>query len=637
MAAPTVQRWRGMSLRARIVGLVTLVVCGMAVPVLTRVPDELERISRGWIESRAVGIAGLLAAALAPAVEFEDREAAAALLRTLEATRGATWASLVGPGGRPLATWKTPPPLAPGPVPAGAQVSHAPGRLEVRVPVAARLSGVSTLVVGFDLAELRERLEATRGWLRFGSLLQIVVGAAAAFLVGTVLTRPLRRITRIADRITSGDLTAAAELDTRPRDEIGGLARAFDRTVSRLLDGQRELGAANAALSEKLEELRRTQEQLVVADRRVSVGRLSAGVAHEINNPLAYVASNLRYVARALPALAAGDAAQLERLPEVRQALADAQDGTERIKQIVKGLKGFSRTDDDRREVLDLAGPLESALAMGKHEIEQRASIVRALAPAPRVAAGEVRLTQVFLNLLVNAAHAIPEGDAAAHAVTVRTRTSEAGWAVVEVSDTGCGIPPEVQARLFEPFFTTKPKGLGTGLGLSISRDIVTSLGGRIELESAPGRGSTFRVLLPPAEAPAATPLPGRTAALPAVRTRLLVIDDEALVATGLARSLEGEVEVVVASRARDALDLLAADRFDHVLCDLMMPDMNGAQFHAEVTRRHPALAARLVFMTGGAFTPATERFLAEWRGPLLEKPVDVERLRKVVARAPRS
>jgi CheY-like chemotaxis protein len=245
--------------------------------------------------------------------------------------------------------------------------------------------------------------------------------------------------------------------------------------------------------------------------------------------------------------------------------------------------------------------------------------------------AAEHELGQVFVNLLLNAAQAIPEGRAPANVVRLAGRT-EGGFAVVEVRDTGVGIPPENLRRIFDPFFTTKPPGQGTGLGLSIVHGIVSSLGGTIEVESEQGMGTVFRVRLPAtsdAERPAAAP-PAPPPAPP--RGRVLVLDDEPLVARAIARALEAH-EVSELTSPREALRRVeGGERWDVVVCDLMMPEMDGPEFARRVAEAAPEMRERLVFVTGGAFTTAAEEFLDRSGHPFLEKPIDAATLRSMIA-----
>jgi CheY-like chemotaxis protein len=275
---------------------------------------------------------------------------------------------------------------------------------------------------------------------------------------------------------------------------------------------------------------------------------------------------------------------------------------------------------------------------MAGNELRHRARLVKKLDEVPPVFANEARLSQVLLNLLLNAVQAIPDGESWNHEIHLTTRLDgAAGRVVVEVRDSGCGMPRAVLRRLFTPFFTTKPVGVGTGLGLSICHRIVTAMGGAIEVESEVGKGSCFRVLLPPVSAemlhvPLA-PLAPATPLHETARARVLVIDDEPLIATVVKRTLVDEHDVVTCPSAEAALDLLGAgEAFDLVLCDLMMPRMTGMDLHAEIVRRWPAYEARLVFLTGGAFTPRAREFLERTSCAHLEKPFDAQTLRQLVA-----
>jgi signal transduction histidine kinase/ActR/RegA family two-component response regulator len=382
---------------------------------------------------------------------------------------------------------------------------------------------------------------------------------------------------------------------------------------------------------------RRLAAQLERSERLASLGTLAAGVAHEINNPLSYVLANLEF---AVPRLAA---AGVE--PGVREALADAEDGAARVRDVVRGLRAFSRPPAGPRLPVDVGEEIEAAVRLASNEIRHRARLEMRIGRTPRVAAASHELGQVFLNLLVNAAQAIPEGHAAENCITVEAGTDGNGWARVEVRDTGSGMPPEVQRRVFEPFFTTKTRGVGTGLGLAIAHGIVTGAGGRIEVESAVGKGSALRVLLPPAppEEEAAAPggpAPGpsgsgravearETAGTGGERLRLLVVDDDPMVAKVVARMLGAEHEVATTGAAEEALRWIeAGERYDAIFCDVMMPQLSGPELHQRLAARQPDLARRVVFITGGAFTETAAAFLAGLANPCVQKPFHVTQLR---------
>jgi len=363
-----------------------------------------------------------------------------------------------------------------------------------------------------------------------------------------------------------------------------------------------------------------------------SVGTLAAGVAHEINNPLAAICANLELMSKTVGDLAA-EPGMDHRLDEVVDELRDARDGAERVRQIIRDLKIFSRApDEERRGPVEVQRVLESSLRMAWNEIRHRARLIKDYGPVPPVDANEARLGQVFLNLIVNAAQAIPEGDAEHNAVRVVTGVDAAGRVSVAVSDTGTGIAPENLSRIFDAFFTTKAIGVGTGLGLSICHRIVGGLGGEIEVESERGKGTTFRVLLPPSSAETEAPRAPLPVSAATRRGRVLIVDDEIMFAKAIGRSIAQEHDVSLAGSAGDALARLrGGQRFDVIICDLMMPQMTGMELHAELARLAPEQAARIVFVTGGAFTAGARAFLDAVPNQRIEKPFETQQLRAVL------
>ncbi|MFL5407316.1 MAG: two-component system sensor histidine kinase NtrB [Myxococcales bacterium] len=248
------------------------------------------------------------------------------------------------------------------------------------------------------------------------------------------------------------------------------------------------------------EELRRSQAQLRMADRLATVGTLSAGVAHEINNPLAYTIANLGYVAERLRDLPGS----LD-LDEVDTAIAEALEGAERVRRIVKDMKTLSRVDDETISAVDVERALDASVNMAIHELRQKANVVKEYAGVGFALANEGRLVQVFLNLLVNASQAIATSSPESNEVRIVTCLDAEGRIAVEISDTGGGIPEDVLPRIFDPFFTTKPLGVGTGLGLSICHSLVTTIGGEIDVTSKVGAGTRFLLTLPSVQPGAAT------------------------------------------------------------------------------------------------------------------------------------
>ena len=428
-------------------------------------------------------------------------------------------------------------------------------------------------------------------------------------------------------------------LDTTLRHKNGSEI-AVNIVASKMLNGDGEF-VGNLGVVRDVTERTKLQAQLLVSDRMASLGALAAGVAHEINNPLTAVVVNVDLVIEevgqavaehALPVTPHGLATWLRK--HVEEPLADARDAGEQIRLIVGDLKVFSRSPvEETRGPVDVEKVIESSLRMAANEIRQRAHLVKTYGHVPAVAANEARLGQVFLNLIVNAAQAIQEGRADDNEIRVVT-SLKGERVVVEVSDTGAGIPPEIIGRIFEAFFTTKAVGVGTGLGLAICHRIVMDMGGELTVESEVGKGSTFRVALPLSRE-------GKTAAPPAAkisnagrRGHILVVDDEESVLRVVRRGLSGEHDVVTVTSATEALALcVGGARFDLILCDLMMPDMTGMELHRELARVAPELVARMVFLTGGAFTTRARQFLSEAAHEHVEKPFQIAGLRNLVRR----
>jgi len=374
---------------------------------------------------------------------------------------------------------------------------------------------------------------------------------------------------------------------------------------------------ANVVFARDVTERREMFARMALADRMLTVGTLAAGVAHEINNPLSYVATNLEILARAQP-------------NELLPLIGDAREGVARVSAIVRDLRALAMPEDDARGPVDVAAVLASSIKMAYNEIRHRATVVESYAPdLPLVVANASRLGQVFLNLLLNAAQAIPEGRADRNQIRVRART-EGERVVVEIEDTGVGIPAGLIKRIFDPFFTTKAPGVGMGLGLAISHQIVRAMEGEITVSSTVGSGTTFRVALPVAKSVGAVASRDSVPHMSA-GARILLVDDEPAVGRALVALLDGDHDVVPVMRARDALDRLAAgERYDVILCDLMMPEVSGIELYASLP---DDARDRIVFMTGGAFTQQAREFLASCDRPQLAKPFTEKQLRDVLER----
>ncbi len=384
---------------------------------------------------------------------------------------------------------------------------------------------------------------------------------------------------------------------------------------------------AQIALARDTTDQRVAAERTAHASRLTALGALAASIGHEINNPLAFVLGNLEAMLNDAPAAARTG------------PLRDALEGAQRINAIVSDLRAFSRLETPGAPLaIDVAAAANVALNLVGNQIRHRVTMVRGLEPGLRVRAQEGPLVQVLVNLLINAAQAIPERDGREHVIEVSARR-EGDRVAVRVRDTGVGIAPDVLPRIFDPFFTTRARDGGSGLGLSVSRRIIEGFGGTLDAASVVHGGTTFTITLPgagadDAEAPPSTPPVERAPLAPTERARVVVIDDEVPVARVLQRLLrEHEVEVFHDGAA--ALERLRhGPPPDAVLCDLMMPGLTGPDVYACVLRERPDLAGAFVFTTGGSFTEETGAFLEQHRDRVLEKPFRTQQVRDAVRRA---
>ncbi len=381
------------------------------------------------------------------------------------------------------------------------------------------------------------------------------------------------------------------------------------------------------AIGRDVTERRALNARLALADRMASVGTLAAGVAHELNNPLSFVSANLAYVRGELERLA--DLPQLADRPEWLAALSEAQDGARRMKSIILDLKTYSGASEDNVETIEVGKVIQGTLRLAENEIRHRARLEVDLSADAFVRASEARLGQVILNLVVNAVQSMTAGDADRHRLRVTSRV-EGAQVVITLTDTGCGISPQHLSRIFDPFFTTKPVGEGAGLGLFICHNLVVAMGGELRMQSEVGKGTTVTVVLPaePA-APGQSSRPVDPVEAPR-RPRVLVVDDEPLVGRGVRRTLMGH-EVVFVQTAGEALALLREGQpFDAILCDLMMPEMDGAEFFSQLEKHSPQLLPKVMFLTAGAFTRDAQAFLDSGKA-WLAKPYESDELRRAI------
>lgn len=387
---------------------------------------------------------------------------------------------------------------------------------------------------------------------------------------------------------------------------------------------RRLLERANEGLQQELDRRFQMQERLIRTERAASIGSLASGMAHEINNPLTYVIGNLELLQDQLAAETAGPGEASDHQHQV--LLAEALEGSQRVASLVRDLKTFSRADEEDVGPVDLGKAIEQSVRLVANEIRHRAGLEVDCEPALRVRGNEGRLQQVLVNLLVNAAHAIEAGSVEKNRIRISART-RARRILLEVSDTGSGIEPQVIDHIFEPLFTTKAVGFGMGMGLSITRNVVESMGGSIAVDSTPGAGSTFSVWLNPAgvggEGASESSETPASAADAQRKLKILVVDDEEPVLRYIGGALS-EHQIVTESRARVAAERILREEYDVILCDLMMPEMTGMDLHASVQEHRPDVAKRMLFMTAGTFVEKAQDFLSSVPGRWIEKPFPI-------------
>jgi signal transduction histidine kinase/ActR/RegA family two-component response regulator len=434
----------------------------------------------------------------------------------------------------------------------------------------------------------------------------------------------------VATPVTLGlkrpDGSLAWALVSVERDESsGGAALVTFIDVTATKEASDALSDADRKLRRTISSVSNLQDQLARSEHMASLGLMAAGVAHEINNPLSYILSNLSFAAeRAID-------------QESRLALREALEGAGRVRDIVRDLKTLSRmeSEEDLKPV-DARNAVDAALKLGFDDVRHRARVQRHFSEVPRVFGNETRLVQVMLNLVTNAAQSIAPGSPDDNQITVEVKLAETeGEVEIIVTDTGIGISEDHLPKVFEPFFTTKPAGEGTGLGLSICHRLIHAMGGRIQVTSEEGRGSRFSVFLAIAPNTLESDAPRSELALgSARRLRLLIVDDEVLVARAVRRVFEKEFRVEIALDGQSALEKLRKTDYDVVLCDVMMPGISGLDVYRQVRAENEPLARRFVFATGGLFSQELSDNVKRLSNMIVEKPFDPAELRRVILAA---
>jgi signal transduction histidine kinase/CheY-like chemotaxis protein len=401
---------------------------------------------------------------------------------------------------------------------------------------------------------------------------------------------------------------------------VGALGWALTRDfVTAARELERLSTELETLVAERTKELSASEIARFRAEKMAAVGQLAAGVAHEINNPAAALSANLAYLSDGL--------AQGKLPGDVAECLEESSEAVARIGKIVAQLLDSSRAAARADKSVAVQAVVHTALAMSKTRLGGHITSSSDVDPSLFVRGDEAALAQVLINVIVNAAQAIPKsrpGRIELRAVKVGERVR------IEVADNGTGMSAETERRIFEPFFTTKAHGEGTGLGLSVSLGLVRSMGGELSLVTSDA-GTTVSILLDAAPAPA-----GAMAAEPelrAARRSVLLVDDDDAVARAVARALRSRADVETASGVVQAHEMLLARDFDVVLSDLQMPAGGGRRLYEELRARSADAARRVVFFSGGSPSPADAAFIAQERIPLLAKPLVLDELFVLVER----
>jgi PAS domain S-box-containing protein len=441
-----------------------------------------------------------------------------------------------------------------------------------------------------------------------------LVGKPMTFLDRKSVEVMRRRIQQMA---ATGERLVPREYPARRRDGTEIVAEIASTIID--LNG----APAVLAYARDVTERTRLRAQLAHADRLAALGTMAAGVAHEINNPLTFMGLATEALVGRLG-------------PDDAALAAELRTGVDRIAEIVRGLRFFGRDDNELAGPMDLGAAVDAAERLVHHEVRPRGVLVKEYGELPPVVGVPRRIEQVFVNLFLNAAHAL--GDRVNGRIVVRARVTD-DRVVMSIEDDGAGMPEEVLASIFDPFFTTRSFSGGTGLGLSICRDILSRVDGDLVATSTVGKGTIMAVTLVRATVDRAEiGVPGSPP--PAAdhrgtaRKRVFIVDDETAIVRLLSGALKSMATVVGETNPQRALDLILADpSFDAIVCDVMMPGMTGIDLHERVARDRPELASRFVFISGGTYTSRARDYLDRVPNPRLEKPFRIAELVAAIER----
>ncbi len=505
--------------------------------------------------------------------------------------------------------------------------------LEEKVASERRLETVGEVRLALSLAEMYDDMRQQRWAYGILTLGVIVVGVLATVLLVRIVVRPIRQLVDATRRIASGTLEEVVEV--RSGDELGELADSFNQMTAELRKSRRGLENYSADLERQVrlrtKELEEAQNQLVQAEKMSAVGLLVSGVAHELNNPLAGVVGFSQLLMKE------------EVAEKVRRGLERINREAERCKKIVQNLQTFARKHKPQKDYVGINGIVEACIDLRAYQlhVDNIAVSVDLEPDLPKTMADYHQLQQVFINILVNAHHAMM-AEREGGRISIRSRT--VGDLIrVEIQDDGPGIPPEILPKVFDPFFTTKEVGQGTGLGLAICYGIIEEHRGRIYARNAPEGGAVFTVELPivepeQTEEPAEPRAQAASEAETARAGNILVVDDELTILDILYQVLKSDGHRVdTALSGNIALRKLEKERYDVIISDLKMPGMSGQELYEVVRRGDEALARKMIFSTGDVVSQDTREFLRSCGNPYLQKPFEIDAIRRAVMATLRS
>jgi len=477
-----------------------------------------------------------------------------------------------------------------------------------------RPSRTGGLFLAYDLSRAKSEartqvLQQSFYWAGWVTALALAMWLVFHFL----LTRRTARLVRAAEEVAAGNLEARSGL--KGNDELGRLSRAFDSVA---LAVQRDV----AEKKRSAQVLAEQREALHQREKLAALGSLLAGVAHELNNPLSVV------VARAIMLEEQGH-------PATKTAALKIRTAAERCARIVRTFLAMARQQPPERGPVSVNEVIGAALDMTAYAV--RTSNIEVAVDLgediPTILADPDQLHQVVINLVVNAQQVLQDRPGPRRIRVASRFDAEAGVIRIAVADNGPGIPGHLRARVFEPYFTTKPTGMGTGVGLAVSHGIVEAHGGTLALDCPEMGGAVFTITLPACPAEDADDADGPSRELAAARRSILIVDDEAEIREILADILKGaQHRVAAVASGREALERMAAERYDVILTDIRMPDLDGRTLYREIERRWPDRAARVVFVTGDSLASTLHEFASECGRPVIEKPFVPGDVRRVVA-----